>query len=84
MKSLMITKYGDISSSLEQQEVTRPIIEANQILIKTYSSSFNPYDYKVVKGDFPLPPRVHAGEGFPVTRRQQELAHARRQLVDLV
>ena len=52
MKSLMITKYGDISSSLEQQEVTRPIIEANQILIKTYSSSFNPYDYKVVKGDF--------------------------------
>ena len=52
MKSLMITKYGDISSSLEQQEVTKPIIEANQILIKTYSSSFNPYDYKIVRGDF--------------------------------
>ena len=52
MKSLMITKYGDIDSSLEKQEVPKPIIEANQILIKTYSSSFNPYDYKIVKGDF--------------------------------
>ena len=52
MKSLMITKYGDIDSSLEKQEIPKPIIEANQILIKTYSSSFNPYDYKVVKGDF--------------------------------
>ena len=62
MKSLMITKYGDISSSLEQQEVTRPIIEANQILIKTYSSSFNPYDYKVVKGDFKAMGKI----SFPV------------------
>ena len=27
MKSLMITKYGDIDSSLEKQEVQKPIIE---------------------------------------------------------
>ena len=62
MKSLMITKYGDIDSSLEKQEIPKPIIEANQILIKTYSSSFNPYDYKVVKGDFKAMGKI----SFPV------------------
>ena len=52
MKSLMITKYGDINSSLEEQEIANPILEENQILIKTYSSSFNPIDFKIVRGDF--------------------------------
>jgi len=52
MKSLMITKYGDINSSLEEQDIPIPVAEANQILIRTYSSSFNPYDYMVVNGDF--------------------------------
>ena len=52
MKSLMITKYGDINSSLEEQEIAKPQAEANQILIKTYASSFNPMDHMIVKGDY--------------------------------
>ena len=52
MKSLMITKYGDINSSLEEQEIAKPALEENQILIKAYSSSFNPIDFKIVRGDF--------------------------------
>ena len=52
MKSLMITKYGDINSSLEEQEIAKPVLEENQILIKAYSSSFNPIDFKIVRGDF--------------------------------
>ena len=52
MKSLMITKYGDVNSSLEEQEVPKPAVKANQILIKTYSSSFNPIDYKIVSGAY--------------------------------
>ena len=52
MKSLMITKYGDVNSSLEEQEVPKPAVKANQILIKTFSSSFNPIDYKIVSGDY--------------------------------
>ena len=52
MKSLMVTKYGDISSSLEVQELTKPEVLADQILIKVYSSSFNPFDYKFIRGDF--------------------------------
>ena len=34
MKSLMMTKYGDIGTSLEEQEVSIPTVGANQILIK--------------------------------------------------
>ena len=34
MKSLMMTKYGDIGSSLEVQEVPTPKVGENQILIK--------------------------------------------------
>ena len=52
MKSLMITKYGDINSSLEEQEIAKPALDENQILIKAYSSSFNPIDFKIVRGDF--------------------------------
>ena len=35
MQSLMITKYGDLNTSLEIQEVPIPSIGSNQILIKT-------------------------------------------------
>jgi alcohol dehydrogenase len=52
MKSLMMTKYGDVNTSLELQEVPLPVINPNQIRIKTFSASFNPFDYKVLRGDF--------------------------------
>ncbi len=62
MKSLMITKYGDINSSLEEQEIEKPQVNTNQILIRTYASSFNPIDYKIVNGDFKAMGKV----SFPV------------------
>ena len=62
MKSLMITKYGNVNSSLEEQEDPKPAVKANQILIKTYSSSFNPIDYKIVNGAFKAMGKV----SFPV------------------
>ena len=62
MKSLMITKYGDINSSLEEQEIAKPALEENQILIKTYSSSFNPMDHMIVAGDYKALGKV----SFPV------------------
>ena len=52
MQSLMITKYGDLNTSLEIQEVPIPTIDPNQILIKTHAASFNPLDFKIVRGDF--------------------------------
>ena len=47
-----MTKYGDVIISLEVQEVSLPTVGANQILIKTHSASFNPIDYKILRGDF--------------------------------
>lgn len=52
MKSLMIIKYGDLNTSLKVQEVSLSTIGPNQILIKNYAASFNPLDYKIVRGDF--------------------------------
>ena len=52
MKSLMITKYGTIESSLEFQDIGIPKLEEEQILIKAKAASFNPLDFKIVRGDF--------------------------------
>ena len=65
MKSLMITKYGELSTSLEIQEVPIPSIAPNQILIKTYASSFNPLDYKIVRGDFKAMRKIQFPKGKP-------------------
>lgn len=52
MQALMMTKYGDITSSLAFQNITKPTISATQLLIEVHASSINPFDYKVLKGDF--------------------------------
>ena len=64
MKSLMITKYGELSTSLEIQEVPIPSIAPNQILIKTHASSFNPLDYKIVRGDFKAMRKIQFPKGI--------------------
>ena len=75
MKSLMITKYGDINSSLEEQDIPKPLVEANQILIRTYSSSFNPIDHMIVKGDYKAMGKVSfpAGIGRDVSGLVEEV-----------
>ena len=52
MTSLMMTKYGNINESLEFQKVSKPTIGTKQILIKTKAASYNPLDYKIIRGDF--------------------------------
>ena len=64
MKSLMMTKYGDIGTSLEEQEVSIPTVGANQILIKTHSASFNPIDYKILRGDFKAMGKIQFPRGI--------------------
>ena len=48
----MTTKYGNINETLEFQKVSIPTISPKQILIKTKAASFNPLDYKIIRGDF--------------------------------
>ena len=62
MKSLMIKKYGDLTKNLEIQEIPLPSFGPNQILIKTHAASFNPLDYKIVRGDFKAIRKLH----FPI------------------
>ena len=52
MQALMMTKYGDITSSLAFQNIPKPTISASQLLIEVHASSINPFDYKVLKGEF--------------------------------
>ena len=64
MKALMMTKYGDALSSLEVQEVPTPKVGDSQILIKVHSASFNPFDYKLLRGDFKAMGKIQFPEGI--------------------
>jgi len=64
MISLMIKKYGDLEQSLEFQEIPVPVIQPNQLLIRTQASSFNPLDYKIVRGDFKAVRKIQFPHGI--------------------
>ncbi|OBX26745.1 NADPH:quinone reductase-like Zn-dependent oxidoreductase [Gelidibacter algens] len=50
MKALQITKYGAIKDSLSINEIDKPTIKANDILVEVKAASINPIDYKLVEG----------------------------------
>ncbi|WP_421855021.1 NADP-dependent oxidoreductase [Marinomonas sp.] len=51
MKALVMTKYGDVNNSLAFQEIAKPQINADQVLIKVHAASINPVDYRILRGD---------------------------------
>lgn len=50
MKALQILKYGDIKASLAINEIDKPTIKPNEILVEVKAASLNPIDYKLVQG----------------------------------
>ncbi len=50
MKALQITQYGEIKDSLSINEIDKPNIKANDILVEVKAASINPIDYKLVEG----------------------------------
>jgi len=50
MKALQINGYGDVKSNLSFNEIEKPIVKDNQILIEIYAASVNPIDYKIIEG----------------------------------
>ncbi|SRX54293.1 NADP-dependent oxidoreductase [Aequorivita sp. CIP111184] len=50
MKALQIVKYGAIKDSLSINEVKKPAIKPNDILVEVKAASINPIDYKLVEG----------------------------------
>ena len=51
MKALQITKYGDIKDSLVFNEVNKPTIQANDVLIEVKAAAINPIDKSIILGN---------------------------------
>jgi NADPH:quinone reductase-like Zn-dependent oxidoreductase len=50
MKALQIVKYGDLKDSLAIDEIEKPSVKPNDILVAVKAASINPIDYKIVEG----------------------------------
>jgi len=50
MKALQIIQYATLKDSLSIQEVEKPEIKANDILVEVKAASLNPIDYKLAEG----------------------------------
>ena len=50
MKALQIEKYGNLKDSLSINEIDKPRVKANDILVEIKAASLNPIDYKLVEG----------------------------------
>ncbi len=55
MKAIIITKYGP-PDVLKLQEIEKPTITDNQVLIKVHTTSVNPMDYRLRSAKAPLWP----------------------------
>lgn len=49
MKAVVINQYGN-SDVLEDEEITKPTPEPNQVLVEVFATSINPIDWKVREG----------------------------------
>jgi NADPH:quinone reductase-like Zn-dependent oxidoreductase len=64
MKSLQLTNYGPIASSLVFQDSEKPTVLAQDVLIETHAASINPIDKSIVLGNLqallpiPLPSSI--------------------------
>ncbi len=50
MKALQLEKYGDIQESLSFNEISKPSIQANDVLIEIKASAVNPIDKEIILG----------------------------------
>ncbi len=51
MKALQIIKYGEIKDSLVFNEVSKPTVQANDVLIEVRASAINPIDKSIILGN---------------------------------
>ncbi len=66
MKAIITNKYGGVEV-LKHQEVEKPVIKDDEILVQVHACSVNPIDWKVRRGDFKIltgrkPPRILGGD----------------------
>ena len=63
MKALQITGYGNFAKYLTINDVPKPKINENQVLIKVKAAGLNPVDYKTVEGELKMIRKI----SFPST-----------------
>ncbi len=51
MKALILKRYGG-AGAIELAEVSKPVIKADEILVKVHAAGLNPIDYMIPKGLF--------------------------------
>jgi NADPH:quinone reductase-like Zn-dependent oxidoreductase len=51
MKALQIIKYGEIEDSLAFNEVSKPSVQANDVLIEVKAAAINPIDKSIILGN---------------------------------
>ena len=51
MKALQIIKYGEIKDSLAFNEVRKPTVQANDVLIEVKAAAINPIDKSIILGN---------------------------------
>ncbi|MGM1055500.1 MAG: NADP-dependent oxidoreductase [Bacteroidota bacterium] len=69
MKALQIVKYGEIKDSLSINEIEKPSVKPNDILVEVKAASLNPIDYKMAEGHLKemLPLKLPSTIGFDVS-----------------
>ncbi len=69
MKALQVVKYGEIKDSLVFNEVRRPSVNANDLLIEIKAAAVNPIDKSLVLGNMQklLPLSLPTGIGYDVS-----------------
>ena len=63
MKAVVFTKFGP-PNVLKLQDIEKPTIKENQVLIKVHATSVNPMDYRTRSGKAPLWPISRMMMGF--------------------
>jgi NADPH:quinone reductase-like Zn-dependent oxidoreductase len=66
MKAIITNRYGGVEV-LKLQEVEKPVIKDDEVLVQVHACSVNPIDWKVRRGDFKIvtgikPPRILGGD----------------------
>ncbi len=81
MKALQIVKYGEIKDSLAFNEVSKPVVQANDVLIEVKASAINPIDNYIILGNLqgmlpiPLPSTLAYDVSGIVVEKGEEVSN---------
>ncbi len=81
MKALQLVKYGEIKDSLAFNEVSKPTVQANDVLIEVKAAAINPIDKSIILGNLqnflpiPLPSTIAYDVSGVVVEKGDEVSN---------